>query len=47
MSTPKADWDPLDPAHSGDPTAIHAELRTKCPVAWSDRFGGFYALTRY
>jgi cytochrome P450/ferredoxin-NADP reductase len=47
MHTPMADWDPLDPAHHGDPTDIHAHLREKCPVAWSDRFGGFYALTRY
>ena len=44
---PTPDWDPLDPAHHGDPTEIHAQLRDKCPVAWSDRFGGFYALTRY
>lgn len=47
MSKPVSDWDPLDPAHSGDPTDIHARLREKCPVAWSDRFGGFFALTRY
>jgi cytochrome P450/ferredoxin-NADP reductase len=46
-SKPSPDWDPLDPAHHGDPTEIHAHLREKCPVAWSDRFGGFYALTRY
>lgn len=47
MSKPAPDWDPLDPAHHGNPTAIHAHLRETCPVAWSDRFGGFYALTRY
>ncbi len=47
MSTPTQDWDPLDPDNHGDPTEIHAHLREKCPVAWSDRFGGFYALTRY
>ena len=47
MSTPNSDWDPLDPVHHGDPTEIHAQLRAKCPVAWSDRFGGFFALTRY
>ncbi|MGV7217423.1 cytochrome P450/oxidoreductase [Bradyrhizobium sp. UFLA05-112] len=47
MSKPIPDWDPLDPAHHGDPTEIHAHLREKCPVAWSERFGGFYALTRY
>jgi cytochrome P450/ferredoxin-NADP reductase len=44
---PPSDWDPLDPAHHGDPTQIHAQLREKCPVPYSDRFGGFYALTRY
>ena len=44
---PTPDWDPLDPVHSADPTEIHAHLREKCPVAWSDGFGGFYALTRY
>lgn len=47
MSKPMSDWDPLDPAHHGDPTKIHAYLRENRPVAWSDRFGGFYALTRY
>ena len=47
MSKQTPDWDPLDPKHHADPTAIHAQLREKCPVAWSDRFGGFYALTRY
>lgn len=47
MSTRNPDWDPLDPINHGDPTAVHARLREKCPVAWSDRFGGFYALTRY
>lgn len=47
MSTPTQDWDPMDPAHAGDPTEIHAHLRDKCPVAWSDRFGGFYAITRF
>jgi len=47
VSRPPSDWDPLDPQHRGDPTEIHAYLREKCPVAWSDRFGGFYALTRY
>lgn len=47
MTTPTQDWDPMDPANAGDPTEVHARLREKCPVAWSDRFGGFYALTRY
>jgi cytochrome P450 len=46
-SEPTPDWDPLDPANNGDPTSVHAQLREKCPVAWTDRFGGFYTLTRY
>lgn len=47
MTTPSEDWDPLDPAHRGDPTRIHAQLRESCPVAWSDQFDGFYAVSRF
>lgn len=42
-----SDWNPLDPANNGDPTCIHAQLRETCPVAWTDKFGGFFTLTRY
>jgi cytochrome P450/ferredoxin-NADP reductase len=41
------DWDPLDPVEGPEPTGAHERLRDKCPVAWSDRFGGFWALSRY
>jgi len=47
MSDRPPDWNPLDPANNGDPTCIHAQLREKCPVAWTDKFGGFFTLTRY
>jgi cytochrome P450/ferredoxin-NADP reductase len=47
VSQPPSDWNPLDPANNGDPTCIHAQLREKCPVAWTDQFGGFFTLTRY
>jgi len=47
MSTPTPDWAPLAPENNGDPTRINAQLREKCPVAWSDEFGGFYTLSRY
>lgn len=47
MAVLTQDWDPMDPAHAGDPSEIHAYLRKKCPVAWSDRFGGFYAISRF
>jgi cytochrome P450 len=46
-TTPRSDWDPLDPAVETDPTAEHARLRQECPVARTDRFGGFWTLTRY
>jgi cytochrome P450/ferredoxin-NADP reductase len=47
MASPTPDWVPLDPENNGDPTRINAQLREKCPVAWSDEFGGFYTLSRY
>lgn len=47
MAKPKPDWDPTDPANNANPTRAHHQLREKCPVAWTDKFGGFYTLTRY
>jgi cytochrome P450 len=41
------DWDPLEPAALADPHAAYARLREQCPVARSDRWGGFWTLTRY
>ena len=43
----RADWDPLDPAALADPITAHLRLRQECPVARSDRWGGFWTLTRY
>ena len=45
--TPAADWDPLDPAAVEDPFATHAHLRDVCPVARSERWGGFWSLMRH
>ena len=42
-----SDWDYLDPEWSKDPYPIWQELREKCPVAHTNRFGGAYLLTRY
>lgn len=44
---PAADWDPLDPAAVEDPFATHAHLRDVCPVARSERWGGFWSLMRH
>jgi cytochrome P450 len=41
------DWDPLDPEAFRDAHATYAELRHRCPVAHTDRWGGFWTLTRY
>ena len=41
------DWDPLDPETLRDPHATYADLRERCPVAYTDRWGGFWTLTRY
>jgi len=40
----------FDPAGSDDPVEVHRmyrELRDRCPVAFSEAHGGFWALTRY
>ena len=41
------DWDPLAPHAVADPIVEHARLRDEAPVAWSNRWGGFWALSRY
>jgi cytochrome P450 len=47
MVPPRADWDPIAPAVLHDPHAAYADLRERCPVAYSGRWGGFWTLTRY
>lgn len=42
-----SDWDHLDPAWVGNPYPIWRELRERCPVARTDRYGGVYFPTRY
>ncbi len=34
-------------AFAADPHAVLDDLRSRCPVAWSESYGGFWALTRY
>jgi cytochrome P450/ferredoxin-NADP reductase len=47
LSAPHEDWDPLAPENHADPTEVYNRLLDECPVAYSDRFDGFYALTRF
>ncbi len=45
-----ADWssyDHLKVAALEDPVAVLKELRARCPIGHSDKFGGFYVLTRH
>lgn len=46
-SPPAPDFDPLAPETFDSAHAEYAQLRSKCPVAYSDAYGGFWALTRY
>jgi len=41
------DFDPTQPERFGDAMAEYARLRRECPVAHTDAWGGFWALTRY
>lgn len=42
-----ADFDPLQPETFESAHADYARLRAECPVAHSDAYGGFWALTRH
>ena len=44
---PPSSFDPLAPETERDPHAVHARLRQTCPLARSDRWGGFWVLSRY
>lgn len=41
------DWDPSDPETQANYPAAQERLRKVAPVAWSDKWGGFYTLMRY
>jgi len=43
----QCDVDHHDPAFIKDPWPVYAELRRSCPVARSERYGGFWLITRY
>ncbi|MEU7694722.1 cytochrome P450 [Microbispora hainanensis] len=42
-----SDWDPTAPETFDSSHEVYAGLRRRCPVPWSDAFGGFWAATRY
>ena len=51
QSEPVSDWatdfDHTNPVWAGNPFPIWADLRERCPVAHSERFGGAWLPTRH
>jgi cytochrome P450 len=41
------EFDPDRPEALSDPDIVYGPLRQRCPVAWSAKYGGFWAATRY
>lgn len=41
------EWDPMDPAVGADYVGAFNDLRERCPVPWSDQFGGFWSAMSY
>ena len=41
------DYDIFDPAYVEDPAPVWDELRDKCPIAHTERWGGSWLPTRY
>jgi hypothetical protein len=42
-----SDWRPFSPESLTDPVGTDREMRQKCPVAYTDDGGGFYAVFRH
>lgn len=47
MTDRPSDFDPLAPETFDSPYPIYADLRARCPVAHTEAWGGFWALTKY
>jgi len=45
--TRTSDWSPLMPDADGSYAGTFDDLRKKCPVAWSEDFGGFWSLLKH
>ena len=41
------DFNPLTPETFDSPYGVYSDLRARCPVAHSNAWGGFWALTRF
>ena len=47
LGTHPVEWDPHDPGAIADPPSSWAVLREHCPIAWSERMSGFWAVSRF
>src|SRR5687768_15490327 len=43
----ESDFDPLEPETFDSPHEVYRRLRSHCPVAHTDAWGGFWALTKH
>ncbi len=46
-AAPEVHFDHHSPDFAADPWPVLADLRSRCPVAHSDAYGGFYVVTKY
>lgn len=48
-TTPRraSDWDPRGPETFDSSHPLYTEIRGRCPVAWSEAFGGFWSVLKY
>ncbi len=44
---PMVDFDHHSPEYAADPWSVYAAMRDRCPVAWSNHYGGFWVLSSY
>jgi cytochrome P450 len=44
---PVVEFDHHSHEYAADPWSTYSELRAHCPVAWSERYGGFWVVSRY
>ena len=47
MSVSTSDWDPLSPSNVFDPHAEQRRMRQKCPIAFTEQFGGVWAAFKH
>lgn len=47
VACPTVEFDHHTPEFAVDPESRYRELRERCPVSWTDSYGGFWITTRY